>query len=226
MKIAIASLGDNLDAWVGTRHSWCSQFVVVDLETMELSVHVVPERDDEMAQHRSIIRTVAKSGAEVVIVGEVDERCREVLGILGIEAITGVTNLTVQEVAERYRLGELAEARWRAGEAACVAVATDGKTLDAQIPADFRHCVRFLVVDPTSLESQPLEITPPPGDEGLNLEAVRVLARTRVTTVLSGTLRPGCRRALTALGIDVYDDLQGLVAQDAVERYRQGLLSH
>jgi predicted Fe-Mo cluster-binding NifX family protein len=224
MKIAIASLGDNLDAWVGSRHNWCSKFLVVDPETMEFSIHVVPEMPDEQAQHRAVIRTIAESGAEAAILGVLDERCQRVLANLSIEAIIGVRNLTVREAAERYRLGELAESRWRTGEPGRLAVATAGDDLEAPIPADFRHCARFLVVDPVSLSFRLLEVAPSPGDGGLNLEAVRVLAQARVTAVLTGTLQPGCRRALAALAIEAHEGLQGLTARLAVERYRQGLL--
>ncbi len=38
MKIAVGSLGANLDAWVGARFGYCPQFVVVDTETIGQAV--------------------------------------------------------------------------------------------------------------------------------------------------------------------------------------------
>ena len=42
MKIAVGSLGANLDAWVGARFGYCPQFVIVDTETMDCVMVPMP----------------------------------------------------------------------------------------------------------------------------------------------------------------------------------------
>ena len=47
MKIAVPSPGTSLDAWAGASFDTCSQFLVVDTETMELVVIAVPAEQPE-----------------------------------------------------------------------------------------------------------------------------------------------------------------------------------
>ena len=102
MRVAVSSLGTSLDAWAGIPFGTCSQFLVVDTETMEfVVVSIRPEHQDPTKVSLYAIRAVARQGAEIVIAGAIKDICKETMQSLGMEVIDNVSRMTVREAIEQ-----------------------------------------------------------------------------------------------------------------------------
>jgi predicted Fe-Mo cluster-binding NifX family protein len=108
MKICVSASSGSLDANVDSRFGRCPYFVIVDSETMEFNAI---SNNSSSAAHGAGIQaaqTVANSGVEVVITGNVGPNAFSVLSAAGIKMVTGVSG-SVIEAVEKYKKGELEE---------------------------------------------------------------------------------------------------------------------
>jgi len=70
MRIAVSSLGTSLDAWAGGAFGTCTQFHVVDTDTMDFVViSVPPEKLDVDRVSLAAIRALAQQDVELTITG-------------------------------------------------------------------------------------------------------------------------------------------------------------
>jgi predicted Fe-Mo cluster-binding NifX family protein len=225
MKIAIASMGTVPDAWVGIRFGMCSQFLVFDMDSMEYIVVSVPPRtEDQDRISLAAIRAIAKQDVSAVITGNIKDVCRQTLLDLGIDVIDGVEGLTVQEAIERYKATRLVTPESRKGLPTRIAVASQGKGLDAPLGIDFDTCASFVVVDPLTMEGETLEIEPGMPAGKVNLQAIRKVVRNGATVLITPEIHPECCMALQALAVSVYLAPEGITVRDAIERYERGEL--
>jgi len=108
MKIGITSTGENLDANVDQRFGRCKYFLIVDTESMEFEVL---SNENAMASGGAGIQaaqTIAKTGAEVVVTGNVGPNAFQTLSAAGMKIFTGASG-TIKESIEKYKKGELKE---------------------------------------------------------------------------------------------------------------------
>lgn len=108
MKICVSSTGENLEADVDPRFGRCQFFLVIDTDTMNFDSI---SNESVMASGGAGIQaaqTVAKTGADVVITGNIGPNAFQTLQAAGIKVITGV-NGYVKDIVEKFKNGELKE---------------------------------------------------------------------------------------------------------------------
>ncbi len=105
MKIAVSSMGTDLNAQVDPRFGRCQYFIVVDPDTMEFEA---VENSGAMSAGGAGIATgqlVAGKGAGAVLTGNCGPNAFNVLEAAGIKVMTGVSG-TVQDAVEGYKSGK------------------------------------------------------------------------------------------------------------------------
>lgn len=106
MKIAVSSVGPDLNASVDARLGRCQYFIIVDPETMEFEALPNPSL---AAMHGAGIQTaqiITNKGATVVLTGNCGPNAFQTLSAAGIQVIVGVSG-TVKDAIEKYKKGEL-----------------------------------------------------------------------------------------------------------------------
>lgn len=109
MKIAVSSLGNDLNAQVDPRFGRCQFFLIVDAETLEFKAL---SNESAMASGGAGIQaaeTVSREGVEVMITGNVGPNAYRTLNAAGIKIATGAGGITVKEALEKFKRGELGE---------------------------------------------------------------------------------------------------------------------
>ena len=109
MKIAVTSKSNNLESEIDPRFGRCSYFLIVDTDTMSFEPL---SNESAMASGGAGIQAaqnVAKTGAEVVVTGNMGPNAFQTLSAAGIKVFIGA-NGTVKEAVEKYKKGELKEA--------------------------------------------------------------------------------------------------------------------
>ena len=109
MKIAVTSKSNNLESEIDPRFGRCSYFLIVDTDTMNFEYL---SNESAMASGGAGIQAaqnVAKTGAEVVVTGNMGPNAFQTLSAAGIRVFIGA-NGTVKEAVEKYKKGELKEA--------------------------------------------------------------------------------------------------------------------
>jgi len=226
MLVAVSSLGTSLDAWTGIPFGTCSQFFVVDTETMEFVVlSVPPEHQDPTRVSLFVIRAIARQGAQVVITGPIKGICRQTMQSLGMEVIDNVGRMTVREAIEHYAAGGVETIHEHKPSPPKIAVASHGTTLDAPIGAKGEPCTAFVLVDPATMEFEVVQVKPAESLVQASVNAVRAAARAGATAVITPQLRPACCVALRALAITVVLAREGATVREAVEQYQRGELT-
>jgi predicted Fe-Mo cluster-binding NifX family protein len=216
-------MGTVPEAWVGIRFGMCSQFLVFDLDTMEYIVVSVPPRaEDQDRISLAAIRAIAKQGIFAVITGNIKDVCRKTLLDLGIDVIDGVEGLTVQEAIERYKATRLETPESRKGMPTRIAVASRGKGLDAPLETGFDTCTSFVVVDPLTMEEETLEVKADEPGAKVNVKAIRAVAKSGATVLITPQIHPECCMALHALAVSIYLAPDGITVRQAIERYERG----
>lgn len=225
MKVAVASMGTVPEAWVGIRFGMCSQFLIFDLDTMEYVVVSVPPSQESPEQvSLAAIRAVAKQDVSAVITGNIKDVCRQTLLDLGIEVIDGVEGMTVREVIERYKVTGLQATEERKGMLTRIAVASQGEGLEAPLEAHFGTCSSFVVVDPTTMACETVRVEPDGPMQEVNKKAIRAVAQSGATVLITPTIHPECCMALQALAVMVYVAPAGITVREAIELYEEGEL--
>lgn len=108
MKICVSSTGEDLNANVDPRFGRCQYFLIVDADTMDFESI---SNESAMASGGAGIQaaqTVAKTGVEVVITGNMGPNAFQTLSAAGLKIFTGATG-TINEVVEKYKKGEIGE---------------------------------------------------------------------------------------------------------------------
>jgi predicted Fe-Mo cluster-binding NifX family protein len=226
MKIAISSQGTSLDAWAGGAFGACSQFLVVDTETMGyIVISVPPEQLDPDAVSLAAIRAIATQGTEVVITGPIKDVCRQALENLGIEVVEGIERMTVREAIATYVASGLEALASFEPPPAKIAIAAHSADLEGTLSRKGEVCTSFVLVDPQTMDYEIIEVEPVGSPERASVTAVRAAAKSGATVVITPEIRPACCKALRALAITVALADEGLTVREAVAAYRRGELS-
>ena len=110
MKIAVSSMGDNIDSPIDPRFGRCGTFIIVDTETMKAE----PVTNSSIsAAHGAGIgaaQKVASLEVKAVITGHVGPNAHMALSGAGIDIYT-VSQGTVKEAVEQFKTGKLSNVR-------------------------------------------------------------------------------------------------------------------
>ncbi len=106
MKIAISSMGTDLDAQIDPRFGRCAYFIIVD--TDDMSFEAFDNESIALGGGAGVqsAQFVASKGTKVVITGNVGPNALSTLSAAEIQLITGQTG-TVREAIEDYKKGKL-----------------------------------------------------------------------------------------------------------------------
>ncbi len=108
MKLAISSLGENLDSQVDPRFGRCQFLIFFDTETEKFSAE---KNANIMAQGGAGIQTsqfVADKNTEVVITGQLGPNAIKTLHAAGIKTFGNASGTVKQAIAD-YKSGKLPE---------------------------------------------------------------------------------------------------------------------
>jgi predicted Fe-Mo cluster-binding NifX family protein len=224
-KIAVSSQGTSLDAWAGGPFGLCTQFLVVDAETMDaVIVSVPPDQIDASGVSLPAIRGIAAQGAEVVLTGRIKDACQQAMESLGIEVISGIESLTVRQAVETYaERGKEALAEVQPLPAK-IAVASHGDNLEATLSSRGEPCSSFVLVNPSDWTYEVIGVKPAESLERASVNAVRAAAQSGATVVLTPEIRPACCTALHSLAIAVALADPSMTVREAVTKYLAGEL--
>jgi predicted Fe-Mo cluster-binding NifX family protein len=108
MNIAVSAKSDNIKAEIDPRFGRCSYFLIINCKTME---HKVISNENVMASGGAGIQaaqTIAKSGVEAVLTGNIGPNAFQTLSAAGIRVYTGASGI-VKDAVESYKKGEFKE---------------------------------------------------------------------------------------------------------------------
>jgi predicted Fe-Mo cluster-binding NifX family protein len=104
-----------------------------------------------------------------------------------------------------------------------IAVSSEGPALDDRVDPRFGRAAGFVIVDLETMDTRYLDNG---GSQmmaqGAGIQAAELVARAGVGWVLTGYVGPKAFQALTAAGIKVGQNLEGLTVRQAVERFQRG----
>ena len=105
-----------------------------------------------------------------------------------------------------------------------IAVSSVGQTLDDSVDARFGRCAYFLVIDPDTLEFEPIQNSSIALGHGAGIQSAQLLANKGVTVLLTGNCGPNAFQTLAAAGIQVITGVAGQV-REAVRMYKSGAMA-
>ncbi len=104
-----------------------------------------------------------------------------------------------------------------------VAVTTDGPTLDHKVDPRFGRCAGFAIVNTETME---LTYVDNGGSQamaqGAGIQAAENVANAGGTVLMSGYVGPKAFDALTAAGIQIIQDVDGMTVGEAIEKFKNG----
>ena len=104
-----------------------------------------------------------------------------------------------------------------------IIITSQGSRLDDQVDPRFGRAKQFILADTESgqfaAHDNAQNLNAP---QGAGIQAAQAAARLGAEAVLTGHVGPKAFAALSAAGIKVGQDLDGLTVAEAVERYRAG----
>jgi predicted Fe-Mo cluster-binding NifX family protein len=107
MKIALTTSEKTLESNIDPRFGRCSNFIIIDTETME---YEFIENDSSVTGGAGIkaAQTVINAGAKAVITGNVGPNAFRTLSAGSVKIFVGVSG-TIKEAVKRFKNGELEE---------------------------------------------------------------------------------------------------------------------
>ncbi len=110
MRVAISTIGNELNSPVDPRFGRCNLFIILNTETMDYEA--LPNSSIGVAHGAGIgsAQNVAQQNVEAVITGHVGPNAHMALSQAGIEVYTGA-NGTVLEAVEAFKSGKLSKAK-------------------------------------------------------------------------------------------------------------------
>ena len=106
-----------------------------------------------------------------------------------------------------------------------IAITSEGPGLDDQVDPRFGRAAGFVIVDLETMETQYIDN----GQsqimaQGAGIQAAELIARSGASWLLTGYVGPKAFQALSAAGIKIGQNLEGLTVRDAVDRFKSGAL--
>jgi len=104
-----------------------------------------------------------------------------------------------------------------------IAVTSKGKEINSETDPRFGRCRYFLIVDPETMEFQPVENGSSMAMGGAGPQASQTISRSGASVLITGNVGPNAFQALKASGIKVIIGATGTV-REMVEKYGRGEL--
>jgi predicted Fe-Mo cluster-binding NifX family protein len=102
-----------------------------------------------------------------------------------------------------------------------IAVTSEGPSLDDLVDPRFGRAAGFVVVDLDTMHTRYIDNGKSQVmAQGAGIQAAQLVAQAGVSCLLTGYVGPKAFQALSAVGIKVGQNLEGLTVRDAVERYK------
>jgi predicted Fe-Mo cluster-binding NifX family protein len=108
LKIAISAKSNNLESEVDPRFGRCSFFLIVEDETMDYDSISNESAMSSGGAGIQAAQTIAKSGVQLIITGNIGPNAFQTLHAAGIKVFTGASGI-IKEVIEKFKNGELKE---------------------------------------------------------------------------------------------------------------------
>jgi predicted Fe-Mo cluster-binding NifX family protein len=105
-----------------------------------------------------------------------------------------------------------------------IAVSSAGQTLDDSVDARLGRCAYFLVIDPDTLEFEPIQNPNIALGHGAGIQSAQLLANKGVAVVLTGNCGPNAFQTFGAAGIQVITGVTGQV-REAVRMFKSGAMA-
>jgi predicted Fe-Mo cluster-binding NifX family protein len=104
-----------------------------------------------------------------------------------------------------------------------IAISCEEPSLNAQVDPRFGRAAGFLIVDSESMDFEYLDNgASQVMAQGAGIQAAEIVAQSGAFVVLTGFVGPKAFRALSAAGIQVGQNLEGVTVRQAIERYKAG----
>jgi predicted Fe-Mo cluster-binding NifX family protein len=104
-----------------------------------------------------------------------------------------------------------------------IAVTSEGPSLDDRVDPRFGRAAGFVIVDLETMDSHYLDNGRSQVlAQGAGIQAAEMIARAGVDFLLTGYVGPKAFQALSAAGVQVGQNLEGLTVREAIERFRSG----
>lgn len=107
-----------------------------------------------------------------------------------------------------------------------IAVSSEGPRLDDMVDPRFGRAAGFVIVDPAGDASSYIDNgASQVMAQGAGIQAAQNLANAGVELVISGFVGPKAFQALSAAGIQIIQNVEGVTVGQAVERFKRGELT-
>lgn len=107
-----------------------------------------------------------------------------------------------------------------------IAITAEGPSLDGPVDPRFGRAAGFLFVDPETLDVEYVDNGAAQAmAQGAGIQAAETVAHSGAKVVLTGFVGPKAFAALSAAGIQVGQNLDGLTARQAVEKFKKNEIS-
>jgi len=106
-----------------------------------------------------------------------------------------------------------------------IAITSEGPRLDDQVDPRFGRAAGFVVLDLETMDTRYIDNgRSQVMAQGAGIQAAQLVARAGVSCLLTGFVGPKAFQALSAAGISIGQNLEGLTVREAVERFKNGLV--
>ncbi len=237
MKIAVSSKGKEIDSGLDPRFGRCAYFLVLDKDTLDFEV--VPNESANAFGGAGIqaAQNLAKTGAKVVLTGNIGPNAFQTLKAGGIKVITGMGG-TVREAVEKYKkagaeetkaptVGSHFGAKGNAEnpgkkKSRKVCIPTEGEGgLEGLVGEHFGRVPTYTIVDLDTNETKAVpNVSHHAGGQGYPPE---IMKREGVSVMLCKGIGMRAIGMFEELGIEVYTGAKGTVS-DTIESFKKRLL--
>lgn len=106
MKIAVSSVGQDLNAQIDPRFGRAPYFILIDIETLKYEAITNPNVNAMGGAGIQTAQLIANQGVEVIITGNCGPNAFQTLQAAGVRVITGAVG-TVNDAVNQYKTGAL-----------------------------------------------------------------------------------------------------------------------
>ena len=104
-----------------------------------------------------------------------------------------------------------------------IAVTSEGPGLDDRVDPRFGRTAGFVIVDLETMETRYIDNGRSQiMAQGAGIQAAQLIVQAGAECLLTGYVGPKAFQALTAVGIQIVQDLDGMTVREALERFKSG----
>jgi len=104
-----------------------------------------------------------------------------------------------------------------------IVISSTGDSIDSDVDPRFGRCLKFLIVNMNTMQTEALENSSIHSAHGAGIGAAQKVASLDVGAVITGHVGPNAYSALSRTGIKIYTGAVGTV-KDAITQYKEGNL--